>query len=152
MYEREGTRFTYVVPAQPDNELVRKVEEHRRKTGGEPVGYILATLDNSKGDRERWFPDLGVITDEDEPVMMSEARRVFAGWKEGASAAVYAEGVDLYNEFYSFGSALPGEKKVSLLASLAPLRPVKAVYILPGLAEVLEEGRPPLIELQKAGD
>ncbi len=149
VYESKGTRFTYTVLAPPDNEMVQRVEEHRRKTGAAPVSYILVTMDNTNGHEERFFPNLGVVTEDKEPIVFLEARRVFAAWSRGGDSAVRAEGAALFDEFYQKESAPPGGTMDALLASLVPVSSVWRVLILSSLFDAMEGGQPPAIELQK---
>ena len=49
-------------------------------------------MDNANGLEERYFPDLAVVTAENEGVVFLKARWVFDAWVEAADGAVYAEG------------------------------------------------------------
>ena len=149
VYESRGARFTYTVPAPSDNELVQRVEEYRHKAGGAPVSYILAAMDNSDDLEERYFPDMAVATRENEGVVFLEARWVFDTRTEEADGAVYAEGKAVRAEFREMESAPVGGSAVVLLSSLEFVPSISRVVILASVADAMNEGQPPSLDLRK---
>ncbi|MCH8062294.1 MAG: hypothetical protein IH861_07315, partial [Chloroflexi bacterium] len=146
-YEDNGAKYRYVIPAPENHVFIERIEDHRRNTGAANIYYVLATLDNLKGEEFASIPDLSIVTQDGETISFRPAWTIFGDWQRvNAGTAKLNEGVYLYNEAITFGNALPGAKTEDVLAAVMPVASIRNVFVIPppdllGALQALESGK-----------
>ena len=127
VYEDEGVKVEYMIPAPEGNTLVAAAETYRAETGAGAASYILASLDNSEGSEEENIPDmrLMIITKKGDTLKTKLA------W----------EAPD--------GVAAPGESTTTLLMTDEPIPSMKSVFVEPFMVGTYRLGAAGAIKLEK---
>jgi len=134
-----GADITFTLPTPATHPAVAKLEAYRKKTGGAPVSYLVAEVDNRKGTElvnmyqvnvfdaegtEYTFGDVAQTISAWKPSYTSDYKYVTAAGKvldDATGSALSSEGTELHNAH--IGDADVAEKATLVLVSEATTLP-----------------------------
>lgn len=120
----DGGKVRFQLPTPTTHQLVAPLESYRTATGGAPVTYLVADVDNRKGAQNIGMASVAVFDPDGKKIEFTPAWKAVGDWQSklpsDAPAGVYNRGVDLYNA--NLRAIEPAERRSIVLTA-----PVKAL-------------------------
>ncbi|TLM85356.1 hypothetical protein FDW83_02900 [Pseudarthrobacter sp. NamE2] len=155
-----GAEISFLLPASATDPAVEAIEAYRVKAGAEPVSYLVADVDNRRGNAPVDMYMVNVFDDQGRQLSFSRVTDVIQSWgptysydfkwtmgdgnpvDEGVGAGLKREATALQNS--NLDDAAPGEQTRIVLASADADLPLKVarVTVQPSGMGTEEEARP----------
>ena len=120
------------IPLSPDDPAVAELEEYRKLTGSDDVGYVKVIVDNTNGTDDINMYSVVAVTSAGEQVEFTGLDEAISTWQDRLpedDVAGYNRGVELTNQHQFF--LHPGAKGTAILINPEPVSDVSRVFVYP---------------------